>query len=181
MEKWFVYIVKCSDDTLYTGITNDLEKRIKMHNTGKGAKYCRGRAPVELMMSIDFNTKSEAAKIEYRIKQLNKKQKQELIMNKKTLCQEIKENKKLPILEQWEASHKIEVELVKTLGDKIGYGNMMSIASALWANKLEDSGVAPAGAFVPALSFDLKKTYSKKAIEEQARRAKSFRKMFEKK
>lgn len=179
--QWCVYILKCSDETFYTGITNDLNKRIEKHNSGKGAKYTRGRSPVKLMISFDMKSKSEAAKEEYRIKKLNKQQKQQLIMSKKTLCQEVKENQRPAILDKWEASHKIEVELVKTLGDKIGYGNMMSIASALWANKLEDSGVPKTGAFIPTIPSDMKKKWADKAIEEQTRRAGVFRKMFAKK
>ena len=72
---WIVYIILCSDGSLYTGITNDLERRIKQHNEGKGAKYTRGRGPVKVMKTFEFETKSEAAKEEYRIKQLNKQQK----------------------------------------------------------------------------------------------------------
>jgi putative endonuclease len=72
---WFVYIILCSDGTLYTGITNNLEKRLKQHNEGKGAKYTRGRGPVKLMVKFEFESKSLAAKEEYRIKQLNKQQK----------------------------------------------------------------------------------------------------------
>ncbi len=75
---WFVYIVRCSDDTLYTGITNDLDRRIQQHNEGKGAKYTKGRGPVALIKSFDFATKSEALKEEYRIKQLSKEEKLKL-------------------------------------------------------------------------------------------------------
>jgi len=180
MDIWYVYIVKCSDNSFYTGITNNLKKRIEAHNSGIGAKYTRGRGPVKLMMSLTKTNKSEAAKEEYRIKQLSKKQKEDLIMKNKTLCEEFKENQKPAILKEWEASHKIEVELVKTLGDKIGYGNMMSIASALWAIKLEDSGAPKSGAFIPTSSFDMKKKWADKAVEEQARRATVFRKMLKK-
>jgi putative endonuclease len=76
--KWFVYIVRCSDDTLYTGITNDLERRIKQHNEGKGAKYTRGRGPVALIKSFQCVSKSEALKLEYKIKQLSKEDKLKL-------------------------------------------------------------------------------------------------------
>lgn len=75
---WYVYILKCSDDTLYTGITNDLEKRIQKHNEGKGAKYTRGRGPVALIKSFECLTKSEALKLEYKIKQLPKEEKLKL-------------------------------------------------------------------------------------------------------
>ena len=74
-KKWYVYILRCSDDTLYTGITVDVERRIKQHNEGKGAKYTRGRGPVALVKSFELNSKSEALKLEYRIKQLSKEEK----------------------------------------------------------------------------------------------------------
>ena len=69
-EIWFVYLLKCSDDTLYCGITNDLDKRIAKHNANKGAKYTKGRTPVTLFKSFECNSKSEALKLEYKIKQL---------------------------------------------------------------------------------------------------------------
>lgn len=72
---WFVYLIECSDKTIYTGITNDVEKRLKKHNEGKGAKYTRGRTPVTLLKTFEYTTKSEAAKEEYRIKQLTKREK----------------------------------------------------------------------------------------------------------
>ncbi len=75
----YVYIVKCSDDTLYTGYTDNIEKRIITHNEGHGAKYTRGRLPVELCFFETYNTKSEAMSREYRIKQLSRKKKLELI------------------------------------------------------------------------------------------------------
>lgn len=79
MKQWVVYILVCSDDTLYTGITNDLFKRVAKHNTGKGAKYTRGRGPVTCVYKKDMDDKSSALKEEYRIKQLTKKNKLELI------------------------------------------------------------------------------------------------------
>lgn len=72
---WYVYILECSDQTLYTGITNNLEKRISKHNEGKGAKYTRGRGPVTLVRSFTCSSKSEALKLEYKIKQLSKEEK----------------------------------------------------------------------------------------------------------
>lgn len=76
--KWFVYILKCNDGTLYTGITNNLDKRIAMHNKGTGAKYTRGRGPVALVKSWEFLTKSAALKEEHRIKKLSKEDKLKL-------------------------------------------------------------------------------------------------------
>lgn len=75
----YTYIVECSDGTLYTGWTNDLEKRIKMHNSGKGAKYTKTRLPVVLKYFEEFQTKEEAMSREYKIKQLTRKEKQKLI------------------------------------------------------------------------------------------------------
>lgn len=75
----YTYILKCSDDTLYCGWTNDLEKRIKTHNEGKGAKYTRSRLPVTLVYFEEFATSVEAQKREYEIKQLSRARKLALI------------------------------------------------------------------------------------------------------
>lgn len=77
--KWAVYIVECSDGTLYTGISNDVNKRILTHNKGKGAKYTKTRLPVTLEYVKPCEDRSEASKEEYRIKKLTRKQKIELI------------------------------------------------------------------------------------------------------
>lgn len=86
MDENYTYIVRCADGTLYTGWTNDLKKRIKAHNAGKGAKYTKTRRPVELVYFEHFATKEEAMSREYHIKQLKRAQKQALIdeMNKIT-------------------------------------------------------------------------------------------------
>lgn len=76
-------MLKCSDGTLYTGWTKDLEKRVEAHNSGKGAKYTKARRPVELAYYEEFETKEQAMKREYAIKQLGRKEKQELIAGKK--------------------------------------------------------------------------------------------------
>lgn len=75
----YVYILKCNDDSLYTGWTNDLKKRIKAHSNGKGAKYTKARLPVELVYFEEFDDKISAMKREYAIKQLKRKEKLELI------------------------------------------------------------------------------------------------------
>jgi len=72
---WTVYIIKCSDDTLYTGITNNLERRLQQHNNGTGAKYTKGRGPVSLVKSFECADRSEASKLEYQIKQLSREEK----------------------------------------------------------------------------------------------------------
>ncbi len=77
---YFVYILKCADETLYTGITNNLEKRILAHNTSKtGAKYTASRRPVTLQYSEIYDTKSLALKREAQIKKLTREQKLLLI------------------------------------------------------------------------------------------------------
>lgn len=81
----YVYILRCNDDSLYTGWTNNLEKRIKAHSDGKGAKYTRSRVPVELVYFEVFEDKIEAMKREYAIKQLKRKEKLELIKNSKCI------------------------------------------------------------------------------------------------
>ena len=73
---YYLYIVKCADKSLYTGITVDLLRRMKEHNSSRrGAKYTRSRRPVKLVYSKKFRNRSQAAKAEYRIKQLTKKEK----------------------------------------------------------------------------------------------------------
>ena len=79
----YTYMLKCSDGTLYTGWTNDLDKRVEAHNSGKGAKYTKARRPVELAYYEEFETKEQAMKREYAIKQLGRKEKQKLIAGKK--------------------------------------------------------------------------------------------------
>ena len=80
---WYVYMLRCSDRTLYTGITNDLSARIRAHNAGTGAKYTRGRGPVELVYSEELPSQGEALRREYAIKQLKKEQKLALILQRK--------------------------------------------------------------------------------------------------
>ncbi len=75
----YVYILACKDNSLYTGWTVDLSKRLKCHNNGKGAKYTRGRTPVELVYFEKHENRSQAQKREYEIKQLKRKDKIKLI------------------------------------------------------------------------------------------------------
>jgi putative endonuclease len=82
-KKWFVYMLECSDSTIYTGITNNLERRIKVHNSGKGSKYVKNRLPVRLLWSIESENRSEASKLEIKIKKLTRNQKLNIIENKK--------------------------------------------------------------------------------------------------
>ncbi|NBH97964.1 GIY-YIG nuclease family protein [Anaerotruncus sp. 1XD22-93] len=71
----YTYIVKCCDNTLYTGWTTDLDRRMEAHNSGKGAKYTRSRRPVELIYAERFDTKQEAMRREWEIKQLSREEK----------------------------------------------------------------------------------------------------------
>ncbi|MBW1970142.1 MAG: GIY-YIG nuclease family protein [Deltaproteobacteria bacterium] len=68
--QWVVYLIRCSDESLYCGITNDLKNRLAAHNSGSGAKYTRSRRPVELVGASSEMTQSDALKLEYRVKQL---------------------------------------------------------------------------------------------------------------
>ena len=77
---WYVYMVRCNDGTLYTGITNNLDKRVEAHNSGKdGARYTRSRRPVKLVYSEQVESKSAAAKLEYQFKRLPRSKKKELV------------------------------------------------------------------------------------------------------
>ena len=76
---WKVYIVKCSDKTFYTGITNNIKLRLETHNSGKGAKYTKNRLPVILVYLERVDDKSNALKREMEIKKLNRSQKINLI------------------------------------------------------------------------------------------------------
>ena len=80
MEKtWKLYMLRCRDGSLYTGITTDVEKRVAAHNAGKGAKYTRGRGPLELVYCEDCGDRSAALKRELEIKSLTKEEKLKLI------------------------------------------------------------------------------------------------------
>jgi len=75
----YTYVLRCSDGSLYTGWTNDIERRIEDHNAGRGAKYTKPRRPVELVYYEEYQTKEEAMKREYAIKRLSRSKKLQLI------------------------------------------------------------------------------------------------------
>ena len=77
--EWCVYMLLCDDNTIYTGITNDLKKRFENHISGKGAKYLRGRKPLEIVYVENFQNRSMATKREMEIKKLNRRKKETLI------------------------------------------------------------------------------------------------------
>ena len=76
---WVVYILECADETFYTGITNNLEKRFKMHQAGKAARYTSGRLPVKIIYSKSGYTESQARKEEFRVKGMTRQNKEKLI------------------------------------------------------------------------------------------------------
>ena len=89
MKQWKLYVLSCSDNSLYCGISNDLPARIQKHQTGKGAKYTRGRLPVKLLCSWPCNDHSHAAQQEYRFKSLNRKKKVAAMQNPNWIVQDL--------------------------------------------------------------------------------------------
>lgn len=79
MQKYYVYLARCSDDSLYAGYTTDLKNRETAHNEGKGARYTRMRRPIKIVYFEEFENKSEAMKREYQLKHLKKSEKEKLI------------------------------------------------------------------------------------------------------
>lgn len=88
---YFVYMLRCSDHSLYTGFTTNIARRLAMHETGKGAKYTRGRGPFTVEIVIQFESKTEALQAEYAIKQLNKQEKEQFILERKKTNEAAKE------------------------------------------------------------------------------------------
>ena len=84
---WYLYILRCGDGTLYTGITTDVEKRLEQHRCGKGAKYTRGRTPLELVYREECGSHSQALKRECAVKALKREQKKEMIGEGKIISQ----------------------------------------------------------------------------------------------
>ena len=78
-KSWYLYILRCGDGTLYTGITTDVEARLEMHRSGKGAKYTRGRGPLELAYWEKCDNQSQALKRERAVKAMSREEKQSLI------------------------------------------------------------------------------------------------------
>ncbi|MES9940108.1 MAG: GIY-YIG nuclease family protein [Candidatus Thiodiazotropha sp. 6PLUC2] len=76
---WYVYILRCSDRTLYTGVTNDIKRRVSEHNQGIGAKYTRGRTPVELVFLESASNRSTALRREWDIKKMKLREKLKII------------------------------------------------------------------------------------------------------
>ena len=78
---WYLYILECRDGTLYTGITDDIPRRMEQHNSGKGAKYTRGRGPVQLRYQEECGSRSDASKREYEIHHMTRQEKLALFAN----------------------------------------------------------------------------------------------------
>jgi len=78
-KQWVVYILLCKDETLYTGVTKNMDNRLIQHNSGKGAKYTRGRGPVSLLYKEDMKNQGDALRREMAIKKLNRTKKWQLI------------------------------------------------------------------------------------------------------
>ena len=76
---WKLYLLRCGDGSLYTGITTDVQARLEAHRTGKGAKYTRGRGPLELVYTEECGTHSDALKREAEVKRLTREEKEQLI------------------------------------------------------------------------------------------------------
>lgn len=89
LKKWYVYMLRCENDSIYTGITTDVEKRFQKHLKGEGAKYTRSRKPKEICTIFEVENRSFATKLEIFIKKLSKKEKELLILDNKN-----KKNKK---------------------------------------------------------------------------------------
>lgn len=85
--QWYLYILRCNDNTLYTGITTDVEKRLEAHRSGRGAKYTRGRAPLELVYRESCGSHSDALKRELQIKALSRSEKLRLLDTEKNLSE----------------------------------------------------------------------------------------------
>ena len=79
MEEYYVYIVECADLSFYIGYTTNVERRVAIHNTGKGARYTRSRLPVKLLAYWSLPTKTEALRVEHKIKQLSRQKKEALL------------------------------------------------------------------------------------------------------
>ncbi|MBE7039974.1 MAG: GIY-YIG nuclease family protein [Ruminococcaceae bacterium] len=75
LKKYYTYLLECSDGTLYCGYSPELQKRLKVHNSGKGAKYTKARLPVTLVYSEEFDSKSEAMRREWEIKKMSRSEK----------------------------------------------------------------------------------------------------------
>lgn len=84
-QSWWVYLIRTRVNSLYCGITNDVERRFAMHQSGKGAKALRGKGPLTLQWTQKLASKSEALRLEYHIKQMSKRDKERIILQQMTI------------------------------------------------------------------------------------------------
>jgi putative endonuclease len=82
VKTWYLYLIRCGDGTLYTGISNDVARRLAEHRSGKGARYLRGRGPLALARKIRIGDRSSATRIEARVKKFSRTKKEDLIQGK---------------------------------------------------------------------------------------------------
>lgn len=82
---WQLYLVRCADGSLYTGIATDTTRRFSEHQAGKGAKYLRGRGPLALVFHCDAGDRSQALRLEYQVKRLSKQDKERLVRDQRLL------------------------------------------------------------------------------------------------
>lgn len=125
---FYVYIIQCADGTFYTGYTNDVHKRVETHNAGKGAKYTKTRRPCKLVWACGYETKSEAMKREYSIKQLTREQKINLINKEPKNWPTLAGRLNNPLMSRGEA-----LEQMKTNGD------VLSPAAQAYLNKYHEN------------------------------------------
>lgn len=147
MSKYYVYILKCSDNTFYTGYTNDLDKRIKAHNEGKGAKYTKTRSPAVLVYYEAFDTKSNAMSREWHIKHdMTRDEKIKLIESSSNL------------LTDTETAHRMKISNANALNNIERRNESMADDKKIEATKTEEVKAAPA-----AKKATAKKPAAKKA------------------
>ncbi len=149
--QWVVYLIRCSDESLYCGVTNNLKNRLAAHNSGKGAKYTRSRRPVELVGASSEMTKSDALKLEYQIKQVPASKKNFELTN---------EENKMPknLLKDLRAVNKD----LKTLAKKVD--KMIIAVAKLEKPKAKVAKVKPAKKTV-AKAKPVKKVIAKKTVQ----------------
>jgi len=116
-KSWFTYMVRCQNDAIYTGITNDLLARLKTHNSGKGSKSCRAHGlPVTLQCAIEQWNRSDASKLEAKIKKLSKKHKEQFIDAAKQDAEDQKQQIQhpIPLRPTWSKSDIIQKTLTES-------------------------------------------------------------------
>ena len=92
MKPWYLYLLRCGDGTLYTGISNDVERRLAAHRSGRGARYLRGRAPLVLARKLRVGPVGDALKVERKVKRMSPARKEKLIAGKIKLKDILKNN-----------------------------------------------------------------------------------------